>query len=118
MALSGIDTASLGEYSEANARDPTLVRLRERLTFDFRSGWPQTLAEMEIELFDGRRVAARHDSGIPADDIAAQGRRLAIKFDALVERVLGAPRTRELREMALALDEIPDIGRLMRLAAR
>jgi 2-methylcitrate dehydratase PrpD len=117
MALSGIDTASLGAYSEANARDPTLLRLRERLTFDFRSGWPQTLAEMEIEILDGRRVAARHDSGIPADDIAAQGRRLAVKFDALVEPVLGPPRTRELREMALALDEIPDIGRLMRLAA-
>jgi 2-methylcitrate dehydratase PrpD len=116
MTLAGIDTASLGGYSEANARDPILARLRERLTLDFRSGWPQTLAEMEIALVDGRRVAARHDSGIPADDIAAQGRRLAAKFDALVEPVLGAPRTRELREMVLALDEIPDIGRLVRLA--
>jgi 2-methylcitrate dehydratase PrpD len=117
MALSGIDTASLGAYSEANARDPALMRLRERLTLDFRSGWPQTLAEMEIELVDGRRVAARHDSGIPTDDITAQGRRLAAKFEALVEPVLGAPRTRELREMVLALDEISDIGRLARLAA-
>jgi 2-methylcitrate dehydratase PrpD len=118
MALAGIDTASLGGYSEANARDPILVRLRDQLTLDFQSGWPQTLAEMEIALVDGRRVAARHDSGIPADDIAAQCRRLAVKFDALVEPVLGAPRTRELREMALALDDIPDIGRLVRLAAK
>ncbi len=93
------------------------MRLRERLTFDFRSGWPQTLAEMEIELLDGRRVAERHDLGIPADDIAAQGWRLAMKFDALVEPALGAPRIRKLREMALALDDLPDIGRLMRLAA-
>jgi 2-methylcitrate dehydratase PrpD len=117
MALAGIDTASLGGYSEANARDPVMVRLREQLTLDFRSGWPQTLAEMEIELVDGRHVAARHDSGIPADDIAAQGRRLTQKFDALVEPVLGAPRTRELKEMVLALDDITDIGRLARLAA-
>jgi 2-methylcitrate dehydratase PrpD len=117
MALSGIDTASLGVWSEANARDPVLVRLRERLTLDFRSGWPPTLAEMEIALVDGSRVAARHDSGIPADDIAAQGRRLAAKFDTLVEPVLGAPRSRELKEMALGLDDLPDIGRLMRLAA-
>jgi 2-methylcitrate dehydratase PrpD len=116
MALAGIDTASLGGYSGANARDPILVGLRERLTLDFRSGWPQTLAEMEIELVDGRRVAARHDSGVPADDIAAQGRRLAMKFDALVEAVLGAPRARELREMVLALDDIPDMRRLVRLA--
>jgi 2-methylcitrate dehydratase PrpD len=117
MALAGIDTASLGAYSEADAHDPILVRLRQQLTLDFQSGWPQTLAEIEIELVDGRRLAARHDSGIPADDIAAQGRRLAAKFDALVEPVLGAPRTRELREMALALDDIPDIGGLARLAA-
>jgi 2-methylcitrate dehydratase PrpD len=118
MALAGFDTASLGEYSEANAGDPILMQLRDRLTLDFQSGWPQTLAEMEIELVDGRRVAARHDSGVPADDIAAQGRRLAAKFDALVEPVLGAPRARELREMVLALDDIPDIGRLARLAAK
>jgi 2-methylcitrate dehydratase PrpD len=117
MALAGVDTASLGGYCEANTRDPTLMRLRELLTVDFQSGWPLTLAELEIQLVDGRRVAARHDSGIPADDIAAQGRRLALKFDALVEPVLGAPRTRELREMTLALDDIPDIGSLMRLAA-
>jgi hypothetical protein len=94
------------------------VRLRERLTLDFRSGWPQTLAEIEIQLVDGARVAARHDSGIPADDIAAQGRRLAAKFDALVVPALSAPRTRELREMVLALDDIADIGRLARLAAK
>jgi 2-methylcitrate dehydratase PrpD len=117
MALAGIDTASLGAYSEANARDPLLVRLREKLILDFRSGWPPTRAEMEIALTDGRRVAASHDSGIPADDIAAQGRRLAVKFDALVEPVLGAPRARELRETVLALDEISDIGRLLRLAS-
>ena len=117
MTLAGIDTASLGAYSEANARDPVLVRLRDRLTLDFQEAWPETLAEMAVVLIDGRRIAARHDSGIPADDIAAQGRRLATKFDALVEPVLGGPRTRELRAMVLALDDIPDIGRLARLAA-
>src|SRR5487761_800449 len=50
MALSGVDTASLGAYSEAGARDPALVRLRERVDIDFQPGWPQTLAEIDIEL--------------------------------------------------------------------
>jgi 2-methylcitrate dehydratase PrpD len=117
MALGGIDTASLGAYDERNAQDPVLVRLRRRLVLDFREGWPQTLAEMEIELADGRRVATRHDAGIPAGDIDEQGRRLAAKFDTLVAPLLGAPRTRELREAVFAVDDISDIGRLTTLAA-
>ncbi len=117
MALGGIDTASLGAYDERNAQDPVLVRLRRRLVLDFREGWPHTLAEMEIELADGRRVAARHDAGIPASDIGEQGRRLAAKFDALVAPLLGAPRARELREAVFAVDDISDIGRLAALAA-
>jgi 2-methylcitrate dehydratase PrpD len=117
MALAGVDTASLSAYSAENARDPGLIRLRERVSFDWQDNWPQTLCELEIELVDGRRVSARHDAGIPAADIADQGQRLAAKFDALVAPVLGAPRARELREMISDLENLNDIGSLARLAA-
>jgi 2-methylcitrate dehydratase PrpD len=117
MALAGIDTASLGAYSEQNARDPELIRMREIVTLDFREGWPSTLAEIEVTLADGRRVSARHDAGIPATDIAEQGERLAAKFDALVEPVLGAPRARELRQTISGLESVTNIGDLSRLAA-
>src|SRR5271166_3273380 len=116
MALAGVDTASLGAYSAENARDADLVRLREQLEIDWQDSWPQTLSELEIELTDGRRFTARHDAGIPAADIADQGRRLAAKFDALVEPVLGAPRARELRETIAGLDRLADVGKLTRLA--
>jgi len=117
MALAGIDTASLSAYGEATAQDPALVRLRGRVTIDFQQNWPQTVAEIEVELADGSRVRARRDSGIPAADIAEQGRRLAAKFDSLVEPVLGAARARELRETVAGLDGIADIGIVARLAA-
>jgi 2-methylcitrate dehydratase PrpD len=117
MALAGVDTASLSAYSAENARDPGLIRLRERVSFDWQDNWPQTLCELELELVDGRRVSARHDAGIPAADIADQGQRLAAKFDALVAPVLGAPRARELREMISDLENLNDIGSLARLAA-
>jgi hypothetical protein len=93
------------------------VSLRERLLLDWQDSWPQTLAELELELADGRRVTARHDAGIPAANIEEQGVRLAAKFDALVEPALGAPRTRELRQMISGLDGLGDIGSLARLAA-
>ncbi len=117
MALAGVDTASLGAYSAQNARDPGLVELRERIGFDWQNNWPQTLSELQLDLVDGRRLSARHDAGIPAPDIAEQGARLATKFDALVEPVLGAPRTRELREMIAGLDDAAEVKSLARLAA-
>ena len=117
MALAGVDTASLGAYSAGNARDPGLVRLRERVEIEWQDSWPQTLSELEIELADGKRLTARHNAGIPAAGIADQGRRLAAKFDALVEPSLGAPRARELRETIAGLDHLTNIAELARLAA-
>ena len=75
------------------------------------------LSELEIELADGNRLTARHDAGIRAADIADQGRRLAAKFDALVEPSLGAPRSRELRETIAGLDHLTDVADLAKLAA-
>ena len=117
MALAGVDTASLGAYSAENARDPGLIKLRDRVRFDWQNNWPQTLCELELELVDGRCLTARHDAGVPAADIAEQGARLAAKFDGLVAPVLGAPRARELREMICGLDDVADIRNLTRLAA-
>jgi 2-methylcitrate dehydratase PrpD len=117
MALAGVDTASLGAYSAENACDPALTGLRERIEIAWQESWPQTLAELEIELTDGNRLTARHDAGVPAADIADQGRRLAAKFDALVEPVLSAPRTRELRETIAGLDRLTNVAELAELAA-
>ena len=117
MALAGIDTASLGAYSVATATDPALIRLRERVDMDFRDDLPEAGAEIAVTLSDGRVVRASHDSGIAMRDVAAQGERLAAKFDALAEPVLGAARARELREMISGLDAVADTGTLARLAA-
>ena len=68
-----------------------------------------------MTLRDGRGVRASHDAGIPSADMAAQGERLAAKFDALAEPVLGAARTRELRQAIDGLDGRADIGALARL---
>jgi 2-methylcitrate dehydratase PrpD len=117
MALAGVDTASLGAYSEAIANDPVLVALRGKIALDFQEGWPQAAAEIAVTLADGRVVRARHDAGVPSADIAAQGERLAAKFDALAGPVLGTARARELRGAILSLDQLADAGTLARLAA-
>ncbi len=84
---------------------------------DFHDNWPQAAAELEVTLTDGRVLRASHDAGVPSADIAAQGERLAAKFDALAGPVLGAARARELRETILGLDALADVGTLTQLAA-
>ncbi|HUI35507.1 MAG TPA: MmgE/PrpD family protein [Stellaceae bacterium] len=118
MALAGVDTASLGSYSVKTATDPALMALRERVNFDFRDDFPEAGAEIEIELKDGRKASAKFDAGIPNGDIAAQGRRLAEKFDALAAPVVGTARARELREAIAGLDNLADAGVLAKLAAK
>ena len=116
MALAGVETGALGSYDEAHATDPRLVALRDKVALDFQSGWPHTLAELDLDLADGRRLSTRHDAGIPAEDVAAQGERVATKFAALVEPLLG-DRSGEIVALVERLDALDDVGKLLRLCA-
>jgi 2-methylcitrate dehydratase PrpD len=115
MALAGVDTGGLASYSEATASDPTLIALRDKVEFDFPTGRSNTLAELELELKDGRRLTASHDSGVPATDIAEQGRRLEEKFASLAEPVLGAATTRDLVGQISQFDKTNDLRGLIRM---
>ncbi len=116
MALAGVPTEALDSYSEATAADPRLIALRDQVEMEFQSGWPHTLAEVELELMDGKRVTHRHDSGVPAEDVAAQGGRIEAKFSALVAPLLGA-RAEQIIGAVNGLDTLPDIRGVMELCA-
>jgi len=115
MALAGVDTGGLGSYSEETAADPTLIRLRDKVEFDFQPSPPNTVAELELLLTDGSRVSTRYDSGVPATDIQEQGRRLEEKFTSIAEPVVGAKKTRDLIGLIGRLDELPDLRGVMAL---
>jgi 2-methylcitrate dehydratase PrpD len=114
MALAGLDTGGLAAYSEATAADPTLIALRDKVEFDFSPGRSNTVAEMEIELTDGTRVAARHDAGVPTTDVDEQGRRIEEKFIALAEPVLGGAKTRDLLGEIGRFEALRDLRGVMR----
>lgn len=102
MGLAGVDTSRLSTYSGEVAADPVLIGLRDKVSFDFRTGISNTFTEIELSLRDGSRFTAQHDAGVPAVDVAHQGKRLEAKFAALVDPVLGTDTTAGL---------IADIGR-------
>ncbi|MBV9827451.1 MAG: MmgE/PrpD family protein [Alphaproteobacteria bacterium] len=117
MALTGVDTASLGAYSVANASDKRLMALRDQVEFDFRDQYPEAGAEMSVMMLDGTVLRAEWDAGKPSTDIADQGRRLTAKFDALAEPVIGHARSTGLRAMITDLDNATDVGALCQVAA-
>jgi hypothetical protein len=83
--------------------------------FDFQNGRPNTLADLELVLTDGRRVATTHDSGVPATDIAEQRRRLEEKFTSLAEPVLGGTTTRDLVGEIARFDALSDLRGVIRM---
>jgi 2-methylcitrate dehydratase PrpD len=115
MALAGVDTGGLASYSEETAANPALIALRDKVEFDFLPGRSNTVAEMAIELTDGRRVAARYDSGVPASDIDEQGRRLEEKFTSLAGPILGGAKTHDLLGEISRLEALADLRGVMRL---
>ena len=117
MALAGINTGGLESYSEQTAADPTLIALRDKVEFDFRSGVSNTLADMELVLTDGRTVSTSYDSGVPASDIDEQGRRIDEKFTSLAEPMLGRAKADELLGEIGKLEQLPDLRGMMRHCA-
>src|SRR5580658_1124348 len=117
FALAGRDTARLDIYDARNAADPVLVRLRDKVRVDFQRQWPHTQAELRVTTADSRIAEARHDSGKPATDLAAQGRRLKSKFMALAAPVLGDAQAERLAAAVAALDSLGSMTELTRLCA-
>jgi hypothetical protein len=117
MALAGVDTGALASYSESMAADPTLIALRDKVRFEFQEGRPNTIAEVEILLTDGRRFTACHDAGIPANDIDEQGRRLEQKFMSLAAPVLGGAKAGELVGLVRTAVSADDLQKALRLCA-
>ncbi|MFL5255866.1 MAG: MmgE/PrpD family protein [Rhodopila sp.] len=115
MGLAGIDTSRLATYSEEVAADPVLVGLRDKMSFDFRTGIPNTFSEITLRLRNGSKLSAQHDAGKPADDAVAQGKRLEAKFAALADPVIGTEKAAQLSVEVGRFDSLPDVRGLMAL---
>lgn len=117
FALAGIDTAGMTSYTAANATDPRLTALRDRVRVDLVSGVPATFSDVTVTLKDGTRLQASHDSGVPAPDVVRQGERIGAKFDALARPVIGDNRTGALRAAVEAIETAPSLAEIMQIAA-
>ncbi len=118
FALAGIDTAAMESYSAANANDPRLTRLRDKIEVDFQTDWPQTQAEVKVELTNGRHFEARYDSGVPESDVKQQGDKIVAKYRSLATPVLGEARAEALLGSVQRLESLDSIDDLLANAVR
>ena len=115
MALLGDDTGDPDAFTDARMAEPRLVALRDRVHVETVEGTAPTRAVVTVES-RGRRLEAEADTGVPAADLAAQRARLERKFLTLASPVLGNPAAARLAAAALAADDLPAAGELVRLA--
>ncbi len=114
FALAGIKTANPSVYNEANATDPELTSLRDKVTIVLTPELHLSESQMRVELLDGQSLETRHDSGIPATDIAAQGLRLEAKFRELVSPFLSEEHITHILKMINELETLKTISELTR----
>ncbi len=118
LTLAGVDTAALSSFSDEVTADPALRALRERIHIELHANCDSlTQAEVIIETRDGARLRRRHDSGVPATDLAAQRRRLELKFRSMAAPCIGAQACDELLDLIGRLEELPDLSPLAGLLA-
>lgn len=116
MALDGVDTGSLGTYCTGNAIDEHYIKARDRIVLDLSENLARTAAIVTLKLTDGRVLNFEADVGMPEPDADLQWKRLITKFDALVIPVLGPRKTAELIALVETLDNVSNIGVLMKAA--
>ncbi len=104
MALSGVDTGAIANYSDSMAQRPDLIALRRKVEVE-----PQTSArtmatgaDVIVDTTGGTSFTNAFDVGIPATDLAAQEVRLSSKFDALAAPALGEAKAAKLKKMVLS----------------
>ena len=115
LALLGENTANDHLYTDATAQRPDVIALRDKISIQPRKAASHTLSEVVVRLRDGSELRQAHDVGIPMADLAAQGRMLRRKFDALAAPVIGEARAADVAERCGDLAGVSDVASLMAL---
>ena len=114
LALLGMDTARIDNYSPTQLALPELQRLRANTTVELVAGWGTMETEVHVHTRDGRHLKAWADTGIASREIARQGERLAAKFSTLPTAHLGEAGSRALADAVQRIETV-SVRQLMAL---
>jgi 2-methylcitrate dehydratase PrpD len=115
LALLGEDTSNERLFCDMTARRSEVVQLRDKVEIEKRTEVSHTLSEVEVHMHDGAVLIERHDTGLPATDLDAQGDALRAKFRTLARPVIGDA-TKQLAELCETFDLLENVDRLFSLS--
>ncbi len=117
MAVAFIDGAAFPrQFEEDKALDPTIASLRDRISVAPDPSLSGRNAVVTLVLKDGRSYTERvdHPTGTPERPMSDED--ISAKFRALADGVLPADQSEELLSALWAIDQVPDMRRVMELA--
>ena len=113
-ALLGFDTSSPSLFSDKTAHDPALIALRDTVEVEFTDEMAQSCSQLCLEMHDGTIETEGFDTRQQLGSHTLKPR-IAEKFRSLATDVLGSEQADELRDRIVRLEELEDVGELMRL---
>ena len=118
MALAGLDTGDPAAYTAETAMRPDLVELRSRVQVEPDDDETGYVADVRVELRDGRAVSRFVDAGRPETDLARQWQRLVQKFRRLAAPVIGDGSVDQVVAMVSRLEALEDVVPLLARCTR
>jgi 2-methylcitrate dehydratase PrpD len=116
MALLGVETADLASFSDAQARDAALVRLRDRVRLVTDPSLASTRAIVSVA-GQGEQRRAEYDSGLPERDLGRQWQRLLAKFRGLATPIIGARAAEHVIATVATIEQADSLKELLALTA-
>jgi 2-methylcitrate dehydratase PrpD len=116
MALLGVETADLASFSDAQARDAALVRLRDRVRLVTDPSLASTRAIVSVA-GQGEQRRAEYDSGLPERDLGRQWQRLLAKFRGLATPIIGARAAEHVIATVATIEQADSLKDLLALTA-
>jgi 2-methylcitrate dehydratase PrpD len=110
-------SAGVNDFSDANAKDPVIVALRDRVTTTIDSSIKEEQVRATVVLKDGRRLEKFIEHVVGSVERPMSDAQLEAKFSGLAEGVLPPAQTRRLMDMCWKVEEMADVSALARAAA-
>ena len=109
--------AGLGEYSDETVNDPEVKRVREKVWASGDSSLTEDQARIDVDLADGRTVSVFVQESLGNLKRPMSNEQLEAKFRDQAGAVLPAVAIDRLIEQCWAIDQLEDVGEMVRVSA-
>ena len=111
--------ALLKQYTDRKLKDPVLRRISDLVDITVDSSLPRGVScKMTMNMNDGRQFVSQVDYPKGSIQNSMSDAELRFKFDTLATPVIGEAHAAQLADLVAGIEQVSDIGKLMRLTAK